>query len=174
MTETRTVGAVPTVGSLEEALTWVGRARTRGGPPPVVEATTSRFYAAVLEDRNPDWWERDLCPPGLLMSFGLSLPWQPGDAEFVRPLVFEIPLPGPSLMGSTIDTRLHRPFEVGERVLLTETLASISDEKETRWGWGHWVTVQWTYRNQDGIVCAEDEVVSLRFHPRRAEGDLGG
>lgn len=114
----------------------------------------------------------DLCPPGMHVAFSLSLPWIPVKTDTELPMVFEVPLPGASLVGQSVETELHHLIRVGDEIRLTEELLSLREEKQTALGPGHLVTVGWSYFNQDDRLCAVDTVVSFRFTPRTGESDL--
>jgi acyl-CoA thioesterase FadM len=45
-----------------------------------------------------------------------------------------------------------QPLRYGDTLTVTNKLASVSDEKTTRLGTGHFVTTVETFRNQDGEV----------------------
>lgn len=153
----------PVVGTVEQGRAWIGRRRTRGTSAPVA-ATQSLQFAAALEDGDDRWWERGEMPPALLMSLGMPLPWTPrGSRAPLQVIVFDIPLPGESLIGSTLESELHHPVRLGDRITVTEEIVAVSDEKLTALGPGHFVTWRWTYVNQDGVRCAVDTVESLRF-----------
>lgn len=155
----------PVVGTVDEGRSWVGRPRIRGACAPITTALILPFVAS-LEDGNPRWWEQGEVPPALLMTLGMTLPWEPKSGRSHHQLiVFDVPLPGPSLIGSTIESELRRPVWLGDRITVAEEIVAISEEKTTELGIGHFVTWRLTYTNQDDVVCAIDTVQSLRYRP---------
>jgi acyl dehydratase len=151
------------VGTISQAQEWIGTRRTSGGLGVPLSSSMVQLFAGTLEDGDSRWWDEGLCPPGLTMAFGLQLPWRPGGPTTAQPLVFEIPLPGDSLIGSSIESQFLHFLRVGDRVTVTEEVLSISEPKTTVLGEGHFVTIRWSYTDQDDRLCATDTVVSFRF-----------
>lgn len=159
-----------TTGTVEEARTWIGKRRDRPGLSEPVGSLRVRLYAGALEDDDPRWWAGELCPPGMLMALGLPLPWSPGERDERLPLIFELPLPGESMIGVGIETEFSRPITVNDRVAISEEVISIGEEKTTRLGVGHFVAVRWRYADEQGEELATEDVFSFRF----GAGEEGG
>ncbi|WP_343466778.1 bifunctional MaoC family dehydratase N-terminal/OB-fold nucleic acid binding domain-containing protein [Rhodococcus aetherivorans] len=71
-----------------------------------------------------------------------------------------------SVVATDSDFEFFVELRPGERVSLTEVIESISEEKRTGLGAGHFVTTLKTYRNGDGAVVATQRWRTLRFRPK--------
>lgn len=159
-------------GAYEEALSWVGRERTVQFAPMAVNETRTKLFAAMLQDPNPSYWDPAStaatwggvpAPPGLLISWLMPMGWRPDGAEKVLPMCTEVPLPGDSLINVENDTEFRRPIFLGDHLNVVDKVVSVSPEKETRLGPGHFVQTEATYRNQSGAVVAVETLRLLRF-----------
>lgn len=78
-----------------------------------------------------------------------------------------------SVVATDSDFEFFEELTVGERVSLTEVIESISGEKATGLGAGHFITSLKTYRNSRDAVVATQRWRTLRFKPRAAERPRG-
>lgn len=150
-------------GTAAEGRAYSGRAMgTRQGACPVSESMI-RTYCALVEDGNPAYWEDGICPPGLTMTLGFSVPWAPG--HNVRPSIaaLDVPLPGRHIINVSTDTEFHRPLRVSDEVTVTEEIVDVSEERSTRLGRGHFITTRSTFADTGGYVCAVNTNVILRY-----------
>ncbi len=150
-------------GTVDEAREWIGRRRERRGFSGPIGSLRVELFAGALEDDDPRWWGGALCPPAMLMGIGLPLPWRPGAPSDPPPLIFELPLPGDSMIGTSIETEFHRPIGIDDRVSISEEVLSIGEEKRTRLGVGHFVVIRWRYGDERGEPLATEDVHSFRF-----------
>ncbi|MFF0815248.1 bifunctional MaoC family dehydratase N-terminal/OB-fold nucleic acid binding domain-containing protein [Rhodococcus sp. NPDC003318] len=74
-----------------------------------------------------------------------------------------------SVVATDSDQEFHVELRPGDRVSMTEVVESISDEKKTGLGTGHFVTTLKTYRNGDGEVVGTQRWRTLRFRPKPAQ-----
>jgi acyl dehydratase len=162
------------IGTLEDARAMVGQ-RTA---PRVAEAEVSwgmvKHFCAMTRDGNPSFWDRGfateqwgglVAPPAMLMTWLMPLEWSPVSAEPQPMLPARVPLPGTSMINGSNDTTYFLPVLVGDRLTVEEELLSVSDEKTTRLGVGHFVETLSVYRNQDAAVVAEVRNTLFRFTP---------
>lgn len=70
-----------------------------------------------------------------------------------------------SVVATDSDQEFHSELEPGDRVNVTEVVESISEEKQTGLGAGHFVTTMKTYRGDDGEVIGTQRWRTLRFRP---------
>lgn len=71
-----------------------------------------------------------------------------------------------SVVATDSDFEFFAELSPGERVSLTEVIETISEEKKTGLGTGHFVTTLKTYRNGDGDTVATQRWRTLRFRPK--------
>jgi acyl dehydratase len=160
------------IGTYEEGLTWVGHQRAVHFAEVPVNAPMVKVFAALVEDGNPGYWDEDfarrrwggiLSPPAMLHVWLMPLQWRPQGAETYRNLGLEVPLPGNTLINAAVDTTFHHPIRVGDHLNLTERIVSVSPEKHSRVGVGHFVASEATYRNQCGIQVARQTNTLFRY-----------
>ncbi|MFZ2172579.1 MAG: bifunctional MaoC family dehydratase N-terminal/OB-fold nucleic acid binding domain-containing protein [Rhodococcus sp. (in: high G+C Gram-positive bacteria)] len=74
-----------------------------------------------------------------------------------------------SVVATDSDQEFFTELRPGDRVSVTEVIESISPEKSTGLGAGHFVTTVKTYRNSDGEVVGTQRWRTLRFRPAEKE-----
>ena len=151
-------------GTAEEGRAWVGRAiPPRRSEVPVTESMV-KIYAALVEDANPRYWTGGECPPGLTMTLGFPLRWSPGTEGARTTLAaMDVPLPGHHIINVETDTEFLRPVTVGHTVTMTDEILSVSEEKATRLGRGHFLTTRTTYADDTGDPYAVNTNVLFRY-----------
>lgn len=172
MSEKADTGLKLAFGSYEDAVKMIG---TKGGVSfgdIDVNAPMIRYYAAMLEDANPSYWDPgfaeehwggEVSPPGMLMTWSMRIPWSPHPAEDEEALMTKVPLPGDTVINVETETEFFRPVYVGDRLNSTDELVDISPEKTTRLGTGHFITTLATFRNQRGEIVGTNRNVLFRF-----------
>ncbi|MFC7446793.1 bifunctional MaoC family dehydratase N-terminal/OB-fold nucleic acid binding domain-containing protein [Rhodococcus daqingensis] len=73
-----------------------------------------------------------------------------------------------SVVATDSDQEFHVELRPGDRVSVTEVVESVSEEKQTGLGTGHFVTTLKTYRNGDDQVVGTQRWRTLRFRPKGA------
>jgi acyl dehydratase len=173
VSETTSGYALP-IGTLEDARAMIGQ-RTA---PRLAEAEVSwgqvKSFCAMTHDGNPSYWEPEfataqwgglVAPPAMLMTWLMPLEWSPQSSTPQPMLPARVPLPGPSMINGSNDTTYFLPVMVGDRLTVEEEVVSVSDEKTTRLGVGHFVETLSVYRNQRSEVVAEVRNTLFRFTP---------
>lgn len=159
-------------GSYEDALLWVGREREVQFAEVAVNHPMVKVFAAMVEDGNRSYWDEEfarrvwgqvIAPPGMLHVWLMALQWRPQGADSPYPLCAMVPLPGDTLINTRTRTVYHAPMRVGDQLNMVERVESISPEKATRLGRGHFVTTLARYRDQRGRLLAEHTNILLRF-----------
>ena len=168
------------IGTKEEGQAMIGFERKLVAESPVSRAMV-RTFAALVEDANPAFWDvedstnrwgGELAPAAVLAGWLLAPPWHPWEVDEVTEaahITFLVPLPGPSLINAESDVTFYRPIVVGDELTVTERVESISEEKATRLGKGHFITTRSTYRNAAGEVVADLGWKVLRFTPEEGQ-----
>ncbi len=74
-----------------------------------------------------------------------------------------------SVVATNCEQHYERPLVLGDLISATSTIDSISPEKKTALGVGHFVTTRLEYRDQRGDLVATMRFRILKFRPPRAE-----
>lgn len=167
-----------TFGTYEDALRMVGAAGEPRTAATAVSAARIQLFAAMVHDGNRSYWDAEfarqtwgglLAPPALLMGWLIPPPWDPHQQESAgRPaasMVLRVPLPGTTFINAANDVEFFEPIVEGDVLTAVEELVSVSPEKRTRLGVGHFVETLETYRRQDGAVVATCRNTLFRFTP---------
>ena len=153
------------------------------GPDPVNQPMI-RHWAAAFEDDNPVYTDPDaaaasrfgaiVAPPLMLQTWTMATPKITGMAERGGSPV-ESDGPGAlstlddagfvATLASNSEFEFERYLHLGEVVSAETVIESISDEKQTRLGPGHFVTWVTTYRDGDGAVVGRQLFRILKFNP---------
>lgn len=165
----------------------VGRPMSSAGPsvgPDPVNQPMIRHWAAAFEDHDPVYTDPEaaaasrfgeiVAPPMMLQTWTLPTPVVTGIAERGG-------APTPSQEQSAIsrfdeagftgtlaansEFEIERYLRLGEAVSAVNVLESISDEKQTRLGPGHFVTWVTTFTVADGEVVGRHRFRVLKFRP---------
>ena len=161
------------IGTYEEGLASVGRvSEVRFSTVSVNEAMIKQFVSAV-RDPNPIYWDDDLAtricgspvaPPATLITWTTPLNWQPGELPAGEAaLLVAVPLPGDSMINISSEIEFFDHLRVGDRLNVVEEVEAISEEKATRVGRGHFITVVARFRRHSGVLVAIQRNVMLRF-----------
>ena len=173
-------------GTYEDALRMVGAKSEPRSAAAAVSGARIQLFAALVHDGNRSYWDAEyarqrwgglLAPPALLMGWLIPPPWAPSDQGSSRPpasVVLRVPLPGTSFINAANDVEFLQPIVEGDRLSVVEELVSVSPEKRTRLGVGHFVQTLETYRRQDGAVVATNRNTLFRFTPAAPPDVSGG
>jgi len=165
-------------GTYDDALQMVGATSEPRTAATAVSGARIQLFAAMVHDANRSYWDAEyarqtwgglLAPPALLMGWLIPPPWQPPQQGSARPpaasVVLRVPLPGTTFINAANDVEFLQPIIEGDRLTVVEELVSVSPEKQTRLGVGHFVQTLETYRRQDGVVVAKSRNTLFRFTP---------
>jgi len=161
------------------------------GPPSVapdpVNQPMIRHWAAALEDENPVYTSPELAaktrfggivaPPLMLQTWTLPTPQLRGIGERGgspvetgrNPLAVLDEAGFVATLATNSEFEIERYLRLGEVIHSTMQIESISDEKRTRVGLGHFVTWVTTFRNEKDEVVGRQTFRIFKFKP-----DLGG
>jgi acyl dehydratase len=161
-------------GTYEDALRMVGATSEPRTAATAVSGARIQLFAAMVHDGNRSYWDAEyarqrwgglLAPPALLMGWLIPPPWQPAGRPPVAGVVLRVPLPGTTFINAANDVEFLEPIVEGDVLTVVEELVSVSPEKQTRLGVGHFVQTLETYRRQDGTVVAKSRNTLFRFTP---------
>ena len=177
-----------TEGSLDDQLgALVGRPISDSGPseaPDPVNLPMIRHWAAAFEDWNPVYTDPDaarrsrfgeiVAPPLMLQTWTMATPKVTGMAERggsptdgARARVLDL-LDSEGFVGtlaSNSEFEIVRYLRLGDIVSSATVLESVSPEKQTRIGAGHFITWVTTYVDQNGDVVGRQRFRILKFRP---------
>ncbi|GFG51340.1 FAS1-like dehydratase domain-containing protein [Mycolicibacterium agri] len=165
-------------GSYEDALRMVGvRTEPRFAGTAVSPARIQHF-AAMVQDANPAYWDVDfatrvwgglVAPPAMLMAWLIPPPWLPNGDVPVPSIALRVPLPGTTFINASNEVELVRPILAGDRLHVVEEVVSVSPEKRTRVGVGHFVETCDSYYRDDEALVATNRNTLFRFTPGGSE-----
>ena len=165
----------------------VGRSVSSRGPavaPDPVNQPMIRHWAAAFEDENPVYTDVEaaaasrfggiVAPPLMLQTWTMPTPQITGIAERGgSPVASEGP--GPlavfdlagfvGTLASNSEFEFERYLHLGETISSTTVVESISEEKQTRLGPGHFVTWFTTFVDEAGEVVGRQRFRILKFKP---------
>lgn len=160
------------LGTYEEALTWVGRERSVQFAEVPVNWPMIKVFASLIEDGNPAYWDEEMArslwggvvsPPAMLHAWLMPLQWRPQGADACTTLAAMVPLPGNTLINVSVETVYSCPMREGAHLNLTERILSVSPEKRSRLGPGHFVKSLGIYRDERGHELARHTNALFRY-----------
>jgi uncharacterized protein len=161
-------------GTYQEALRMVGMTTAPRFAGTVVSAARIQHFAAMVHDGNASYWDEQfatqtwgglVAPPALLMGLLIPPPWVPTGRKPVPSIAIRVPLPGTTFINAANDAEFLTPIREGDRLSVVEEVLSVSPEKRTRLGTGHFVQTCDSYRNQGGALVATSRNTLFRFTP---------
>jgi acyl dehydratase len=161
-------------GTYEDGLKMVGYRSASRVAANAVSGARIQMFAATIEDANPGYWEPEfaaevwgglIAPPALLMGWLIPTPWQPTGQPPTPSLAIRIPLPGTTFINASNEVEFLDPILEGDLLTVVEEVVSISPEKRTRLGTGHFVETLETYYRGDGKPVAMNRNTLFRFTP---------
>ena len=161
-------------GTYEDALRMVGVATEPRTAGTVVSAARIQMFAATVQDGNPSYWDAEfatrvwgglVAPPALLMGWLIPPPWLPGGQVPVPSIAIRVPLPGTTFINASNDVELATPILEGDRLNVVEEVVSVSPEKRTKVGTGHFVETCDSFYREDGTLVATNRNTLFRFTP---------
>jgi uncharacterized protein len=155
--------------------------------PDPVNQPMIRHWAAAFEDLNPVYTDPEVAaasrygeivaPPLMLQTWTMATPLirgigerggSPVEQEGESPIKVLDEAGFTATLASNSEFEIERYLHLGEVVTATTVIDTISDEKQTRLGPGHFVTWVTTYLDEAGEVVGRQTFRILKFRP---EGD---
>jgi len=139
-----------------EHSTLIGKESAPRPAPYAVNEAMARFWCEMVEDPNPIYFDEayarstrhnePFAPPAMLFTWGMQPVWPESQSES---MIARLQLPGCTTTLAVNATQEYvLPLRYGDRLTITNQIASIGGEKTTRLGTGHFVTMLDTFRNQ--------------------------
>jgi uncharacterized protein len=161
----------------------VGSGRPQVAPDPVNQPMI-RHWAAAFEDANPVYVDPDaaaasrhgqiVAPPLMLQTWTMATPkitgigergGNPVDSDEPSALAVLDDAGFTATLASNSEFEIERYLHLGEVVTAETVIESISDEKQTRLGTGHFVTWITTWTDEAGEVVGRQLFRILKFRP---------
>jgi acyl dehydratase len=161
-------------GSYEDALRMVGTRTEPRCAGTAVSGARIQHFAAMVRDANPSYWDAEfaqrmwgglLAPPALLIGLLMPPPWTPSGDPPPASIAIRVPLPGTAIINASNDSEFLIPVVEGDRLSVVEEVVSVSPEKQSRLGVGHFVETLETYYREDGTPVATSRNTLFRFTP---------
>ena len=171
---------------------FVGAPVGSGAPsvaPDPVNQPMIRHWAAAFEDANPVYTDperaaasrfgRIVAPPLMLQTWTMATPkirgiaergGSPVESEGSGAITALDEAGFTATLASDSEFEIERYLHVGEAVTSTTVIESISEEKRTRLGPGHFLTWVTTYVDEAGEVVGRQRFRILKFRPQGAAG----
>jgi uncharacterized OB-fold protein/acyl dehydratase len=149
--------------------------------PEAVNTAMIRHWVEAIGDENPVYLDPEgaaasvhgeiIAPPVMLQAWtmqGLRRKRSAGSAQ--DELMTLLDSAGfTSVVATNCEQEYVRDLHPGDHLAVTSTIESVSPEKETALGTGHFVTTRQTYTDESGEVVATMLFRILKFAPRKSE-----
>jgi acyl dehydratase len=139
----------------------------------------ARHWCEMVEDANPiyfdeayartTWLQGTFAPPTMLLTWSMAPVWP--TPERVEHALANLRLEGCDATIAVNATQEYlQPMRYGDRLSTTQTVAAISEEKTTRLGTGHFVTLVVAFINQldETVATHEFRLFVYRAHASTA------
>jgi acyl dehydratase len=161
-------------GTYEDALGWVGRQTEPRYAGTAVSGARIQHFASMVRDPNLSYWDGDfaqrvwgglIAPPALLTGLLMPPPWTPSGERPTASIAIQVPLPGVVIINASNEAEFLTPILEGDRLSIVEEVVSVSPEKTTRVGIGHFIETLETYYRGDGTLVATSRNILFRYTP---------
>ena len=161
-------------GTYEDALRLVGTRTEPRYANTAVSGARIQYFASMVRDPNPSYWDADfaksvwgglVAPPALLIGLLMPPPWVPNGQPPTASIAVRVPLPGTAIINASNEAEYLMPVLEGDMLSVVEEVVSVSPEKKTRLGTGHFIETRETYHRGDGAIVAICTNTLFRFTP---------
>ena len=161
-------------GTYEDALAMVGTRTEPRFAGTAVSGARIQHFASMVRDPNPSYWDAEfatsawgglVAPPALLIGLLMPPPWVPDGRPPTASIAVRVPLPGTAIINASNDAEYLKPVLEGDMLSVVEEVVSVSPEKTTRLGAGHFIETRETYYRDAETVIAICTNTLFRFTP---------
>jgi acyl dehydratase len=161
-------------GSYEDALRMVGVRTEPRYAGTAVSGARIQHFASMVRDANLSYWDVEfatrvwgglVAPPALLIGLLMPPPWVPTGEPPLASIAIRVPLPGTAIINASNDAEFLTPILEGDRLSVVEEVVSVSPEKNTRVGIGHFIETLETFYRGDEAPIARSRNTLFRFTP---------
>lgn len=159
-------------GTYDDALGMVGVRTDPRYAGTAVSGSRIQHFAAMVRDPNPSYWDAEfaretwgglVAPPAMLMGLVIPPPWLPTDEPPRPSIAIRVPLPGKTFINASNEVEFPEVIVEGDRLHVIEEVVSVSPEKTTRLGSGHFVQTRDEFYRADGTLVAVNTNTLFRF-----------
>ncbi|MCH7699373.1 MAG: MaoC family dehydratase N-terminal domain-containing protein [Chloroflexi bacterium] len=151
----------------------IGKETAPQPAPEAINIAMARHWCEMVEDANPiyfdddtaknSWLKDTFAPPTMLYTWRMAPVWPKRNVEST---VLGLKIPGcDATLAVTAVQEYEQPLRYGDTLTVSSKIASISDEKTTRIGSGHFITTVDTFRNQNGDIVGTHSFTLFRYRP---------
>jgi len=151
----------------------IGRESQPRPAPYTINEAMARFWCEMVEDPNPiyfdeayaakTWLKEPFAPPAMLFTWSMQPVWPESQHQS---MIGRLQFPGCTATLAVNATQEYLlPLRYGDRLAITNQIASIGEEKTTRLGSGHFVTTLDTFRNQRGETAGTHSFTLFMYAP---------
>ena len=98
------------------------------------------------------------------MGWLIPPPWLPSDEPPTPSIAIRVPLPGTTFINASNDVEFPTTILEGDRLHVVEEVVSVSPEKKTRLGTGHFVETCDEFHRADGTLVADQPEYAVPVH----------
>jgi acyl dehydratase len=161
----------------EKQLNQIGKESPRRITSMAPNFASAMQWCEMVEDPNPiytdesyartTWLQGCFAPPTMLKTWDMSRSWPVAEREGP---VADLGLENcPSIIAVAAVQEFFMPIRYGDTLSVTDQVSSISPEKTTRLGTGHFVTVLDIFRNQHDQVVGTHRFDLFVYGPARTD-----
>ena len=146
---------------------------------PINEAMATH-WCEMTEDANPiyfdeayartTWLQTTFAPPTMLNTWGMTPVWPPVEQRRNPSNQLELEGCDTTIAANSVQ-EYFLPLRWGDTLTSTSRIDSISDEKRTRLGFGHFVVTVTTFRNQFDQIIGTHTFTLFMYRPHPAGGE---
>ncbi len=132
-----------------------------------------RHWVEAVEDANPLYTDEEyargskyggiIAPPQMMMVWCMPRMWPWPEFPWVPMAELELPGDYDTFVATDMIREFYLPVRPGDILSYTMKLDSVSEEKKTRIGKGHFITTTQIYRNQRGEVVGKEIRTVLKY-----------
>ncbi len=162
----------------DSVLAMVGREAGPFMAPDEVNKPMIRHWCEAMQDGNPLYSDKEyakqskygdiVAPPQMVQALCMPPLWprkEHTDPQ-AKAVMMMMDAGYTGVVATTTSQEYFKPMRLGDQLSYTIKFVSVSPEKTTRLGTGHFLTSEYTYRNQnDEVVCIQPFTV-LMFKPQ--------
>ena len=161
-------------GTYEDALRMVGVRTEPRFAGTAVSAARIQHFASMVQDGNRSYWDEEFAARGVgrprraaraVDGLVIPPPWLPTETPRVASIAIRVPLPGTTFINASNEVEFLTPILEGDRLNVVEEVVSVSPEKTTRLGVGHFVETCDSFHRDDGALVATNRNTLFRFTP---------
>ncbi len=162
----------------DEQRALIGKESAPRTSPDAVNQAMARHWCEMVEDTNPiyfdeayartTWLQGAFAPPSMLYTWGHRPVWPETEVESLPSRLKLENCPATVAVNAVQEYKM--PLRYGDTLTITSQISALGEEKSTRLGIGHFVTMIDTFRNQLGQVVGTHTFTFFLYRPRDAGG----